>query len=557
MKNNRFYSNKKYSTIILLFLLSLLISILKFPNLLYEKGFGFLGFINYLFTLFILRKQNYKLSFFTGFLFGIIFLGITCYWFIYDSLLTFCIYILIYGIISAFLFLFFNYIGKKHIKSGWILQWFIACSFEYLQGKIIPEFNLLTTVYSQWEYIYIIQISKIIGINGLNFFVIFPSFFIYGIVGKILDRKNIKTNRDTDNTLYECDSYINYISKYEIQLKSTSLVFPVIFAFLWFFGLYGTIYFGIKNNQETDCEEFKNVILIQSNKDNLTDNKKIFRENLIQLMNFTDEIIELEDNVDLIVWPENSIKCNFDNPDKDDIESVLINQSVVDFFNKYKIYFLSGNNYSDNDDFFNSICFYKSASENYEYIKNILRTYNESFPLLSDFNFFNIQNEKKQYKKGEFVTSFCIDNFYFSGLLDFEDYDYGLARKMIQSGGRCFIGLNTDLKYNSKSYQYLHVTADVFRAVESEVPFLRCSDSGITCYISEKGRIVDLVESFSKTYLNVKVPILQKEKMTFFCDYGDIIGITFFIFGIVLLLIQIFIDIILKIKIKFQVEKNG
>ena len=84
----------------------------------------------------------------------------------------------------AVLFLLLKVIDKLFVKNAWIVQALLICSYEYVKTLGFLGFSYGVSAYTQWRNTYFIQICDLIGVFGLNFFIIFPSSFIYSFIDK-------------------------------------------------------------------------------------------------------------------------------------------------------------------------------------------------------------------------------------------------------------------------------------------------------------------------------------------------------------------------------------
>ena len=90
--------------------------------------------------------------------------------------------------------------------------------------------------------------------------------------------------------------------------------------------------------------------------------------------------------------------------------------------------------------------------------------------------------------------------------------------------------------FGESSAQWQHGASAVLRAVENGVPFVRCSNNGLTCWIDEFGGMHDLLRSASGSvydagFLALRMPLRpggQPRALTFYNRHGDVFGWTCF-----------------------------
>ena len=233
---NRQKTKSKFKYFIISFVLTIFASLIfafENPNFLYEKGFFFLAYFSYIPVLFVVHNSSVKNVWFYGGLYGALSYFFFAYWLINYNSLCMIIACAVYFIILALVFLLLKYVDLVFVKSAWLVQFLIIISYEYLKTLGFLGYNYGVTAYTQWNFIPVIQIVDLIGVFGLNAIIVFPSFVIYAIIQKSLDKRFIRFQKDTDNSLYDCDTHINYVSKYDRALEFSSVKTPVILLCVW------------------------------------------------------------------------------------------------------------------------------------------------------------------------------------------------------------------------------------------------------------------------------------------------------------------------------------
>jgi apolipoprotein N-acyltransferase len=121
----------------------------------------------------------------------------------------------------------------------------------------------------------------------------------------------------------------------------------------------------------------------------------------------------------------------------------------------------------------------------------------------------------------------------FSCLICFEDIFPDLARNFVKEDAAFLVNITNDAWFGFSSAPYQHAENSVFRAVENRVNVVRSANTGLSCFIDQKGQISETVgkekgEIFVEGFA-VRDIILTPTR-TFYTAYGDI-----FAFGCVLL----------------------
>ena len=565
---NRQKTKSKFKYFIISFVLTIFASLIfafENPNFLYEKGFFFLAYFSYIPVLFVVHNSSVKNVWFYGGLYGALSYFFFAYWLINYNSLCMIIACAVYFIILALVFLLLKYVDLVFVKSAWLVQFLIIISYEYLKTLGFLGYNYGVTAYTQWTFIPVIQIVDLIGVFGLNAIIVFPSFVIYAIIQKSLDKRFIRFQKDTDNSLYDCDTHINYVSKYDRALEFSSVKTPVILLCVWCVIFSLTFSYGFFFKKDYSNNRQMTVAAIQHNENpelnGMTENLK----NLKTLMNLSDEAKGMNPDIKLIVWPETavvpSIVNNYKSDNKD--KSAFV-EDLLAYLNKRECSFVIGNNHVVKE--YNLLADYNSALyfENKKalyppepeiYSKMHLVPFSEKIPFEGKLKDYLLKNGSFIFAQGTEYVTFNKDGMIFSTLICFEDTFTDIARKNVKNGARCFINLSNDAWAKEVSCQYQHLAMAVFRSVENRVPSIRSTASGQTCIINPDGSIKQMAPAFCKTYVIDTIPVIEKHrKNTIYTLTGDIIAAGYCILTGVLLLIKTIVVIIVNIKNR---NKNG
>ena len=113
----------------------------------------------------------------------------------------------------------------------------------------------------------------------------------------------------------------------------------------------------------------------------------------------------------------------------------------------------------------------------------------------------------------------------FAALICYEDIFPGLVREFCNQGADFLVNMTNDAWFGKTAAPYQHAEASVFRAVENRVNVVRATNTGLSCFISPEGRVLDSVkengeEIFVTGHKGVNL-ILRKER-TFYTRFGDV-----------------------------------
>ncbi|MDP2928810.1 MAG: apolipoprotein N-acyltransferase [Candidatus Omnitrophota bacterium] len=110
-------------------------------------------------------------------------------------------------------------------------------------------------------------------------------------------------------------------------------------------------------------------------------------------------------------------------------------------------------------------------------------------------------------------------------LICFEDIFPDLARGFVKNNAGFLVNITNDAWFGRSSAAYQHAQASVFRAVENRVNVIRAANTGLSCFIDQKGRIISKVSKDGKDLFvdgfKTQEIILSRIR-TIYTAYGDI-----------------------------------
>jgi apolipoprotein N-acyltransferase len=117
-------------------------------------------------------------------------------------------------------------------------------------------------------------------------------------------------------------------------------------------------------------------------------------------------------------------------------------------------------------------------------------------------------------------------------LICFEDTFPGTARQSAKDDVDFLVNLTNDGWFGDSAAQWQHMATAVFRAVENNLPLLRCANNGVTCWIDADGRVRDIFKDrtgsvYGVGTMTVDVPVTQAgagRVPTFYHRHGDWFG---------------------------------
>lgn len=539
--------------------LSVLFFVLSQPNFILKEGLGFFAFLFYIPLLICIHNSDFKTVWFHGLIFGIGSYGISGYWIIKSYPEFIPVIYAGYGILYTVVFLLLKVVDWIYKKNGWVVQWLLLCSFEYIKTLGFAGLSYGVTAYSQWKNIYFIQITDIIGVFGLNAVILLFSAIIYSFIQKYTDKKNYVT--ESENNLKEKNINLSKYIKNEKYIKLFSPVTTWIAFSIWIVIFAGIYIYGFLSVKNYSSYKTTKVVAVQNNENSWLDGIEVYTKNIQKLMSLTDDALELNPDIDLVVWPETSvvpaITANYYSP-VDKRRADIINH-LLNYIESKECEFIIGNGHqvidsSGNKKLYNSaLQFIPGVNvippEPSVYSKNKLVPFTEYFPYKRAFPWIYKLLRKKgllSWEKGFENTVFNIGEMKASSLICFEDTFTNIARNQYNNGSRCFICISNDSWSKSIPCQNQHLAIALFRSIENRVPSVRSTASGTTCIIDPNGKLTAKAPEFCEAYIVAEIPVLQSNaKSTVYSKYGDYAA-WIEIFAFVLLLIIQLINVIIK-----------
>ena len=99
-----------------------------------------------------------------------------------------------------------------------------------------------------------------------------------------------------------------------------------------------------------------------------------------------------------------------------------------------------------------------------------------------------------------------------------------IARTFTHEGADVLINITNDSYLGRTAVLRQHLANAVFRAVENRRPFLNITNTGISAYINEDGKISDETASYETTVRTWAIKTINDaaEHLTFYTRYGDV-----------------------------------
>jgi apolipoprotein N-acyltransferase len=261
----------------------------------------------------------------------------------------------------------------------------------------------------------------------------------------------------------------------------------------------------------------------------------------------SDELLQNR-KLDLLVWPETVYPTTFGSPKSPEGEE--FDRELIGFVGERQMPLIFGAYDLEQDREFNAAMFLGPVGAPEErrlefgvYRKTLLFPLTEWVPELLDTPWVRgLLPWLGTWKRGPGPQSF---DFPLRGgrvlkvapLICYEAIFPGYVAEAVRKGAEIIVTLSNDSWFGATLGPKLHLTLAAFRSIETRLPQVRATNSGISALISPMGDIVQEVRTGQRAGVLMTVP--RTERMsTLMVAWGDWFGPTALIAGVVLLLAQ-------------------
>ena len=445
---------------------------LSFP----DPGWGFLAGIALVPLFLSLRGKTWKSRLLLGFVFGAVFFGLLLSWlrFVHPAAVFLaCLVLAFYSGLWA--------VAVGRLRSVlrmvvWIPVCWTAVEYSRSIGPIGFGWGLLG--YTQWENLPLIQMCSVLGVYG-------PSLLIASVNGAVASLPMALAKRSPRHWLLVAVPFL-------------------ILAVAW---LWGVSSLRRDFREERDTVRLGLVQTCFGQQDKWSANRQ--EDLLAGTFRLTHQAAQR--GVDLVVWPETALPLVLD-------EFPAVERQLIHTVERLGVPILAGALVKDSKaapespKTFNAAILYLPGADparaRPEYDKIHLVPWGEYVPLERFFPFAGrlvSQEGGGGIDPGDRLTVFRLDGATFSVPICFESTVPDLVRKFALAGAGFLVNITNDAWFRKSSAQDLHMIQSVFRAVENRRWVVRAANTGRTCVIDPRGRVVSRLALYAPGVLVAEV----------------------------------------------------
>ena len=373
---------------------------------------------------------------------------------------------------------------------------------EWLRGWIFSGFGwngLGIALHDTWP---LIQIAELTGVGGLSFMVAFANVIVITTAYRLVVEARTRVMRP----------------HFDFTVTMAAIV--------------GVLIFGVHATQISQPTKALRVAAVQSNvPQNQKFDPQFTRRIFDQFHRLSEIALGSNPPPDLLVWPESSMP----GPVLADEES---QKFVTDLATSSETDLLLGTIDVDKRDVYNAALLVSDGGDRMQIYRKVhLVPFGEyipgrnTVPLLA-----RIVGDKVpgDFDKGKEYTVFTLtdNDVHVAPLICFEDTIGELTRQFVlpnetTPGANLLVDVTNDGWFKRSAGSHQHLTNAIFRCVETRRPMVRASNTGVTCFINQFGRVTEALRddtgsTFTEGVLAGEIKVPTEHELTFYVRHGDL-----------------------------------
>ena len=393
-------------------------------------------------------------------------------------------------------------------RAGWLLGCAVLwVALEMILGRFLTGYPWLFLGVSQYKILPLIQVASVTGIYGVSFLVAWFSVSL-ACAGFALMKRSPKR------------------PDYLADLRLPLLVIAVVVGL----GMFKC------TNRSAPERELKVALVQPSIPQTMIWDSKDNTNRFNQLLRLSE--LALATQPDLLIWPEAAVPemLRYDEPTA---------AAVAKLAREHQVWMIVGSDDAEpskdpatpkGTDYFNSSFLVSPTGQLVgKYDKRRLVIFGEYVPLIRWLPFLKYFTPiTGGFTPGTQPVFFemAAPHARVSVLICIEDAFPHQAREHVQDDTDFLVNLTNDGWFGTSAAQWQHAANAVFRAVENDVPLVRCTNNGLTCWIDRFGAMHEVYfgdspDIYAAGFKTAKIPLLspgEKRAPTFYNRHGDWFG---------------------------------
>jgi len=375
-------------------------------------------------------------------------------------------------------------------------------TLEWMRGWVFSGFGwngLGVALHDTWP---LIQIAEFTGIAGLSFLVAFANVILLTTAYRLVVEAHTRVMRP----------------HFDFTFTMAAIV--------------GVLVFGLRATQISPAAKPLRVAAVQSNVlQNQKFDPQFTRRIFDQFRRLSEIALRSNPPPDLLVWPESSMP----GPVLADQES---NKFVMDLAASAETDLLLGTIDVDKRDVYNAALLVSDGGERVQVYRKVhLVPFGEyvpgrhTVPLLAQIVGDQVPGD---FKEGTQYTVLTLpdSDVQVAPLICFEDTIGELTRQFVlptetSPGANLLVDVTNDGWFQRSAGSHQHLANAIFRCVETRRPMIRAANTGVTCFINQFGRVIQMLRdekgsTFTEGVLAGEIKVPTELELTFYVRHGEL-----------------------------------